>query len=101
MGVPCGKSTGQPGGSSTNYRDNGGSPNARNDPNNNPIPPIGGEGINPAAIQLSASGRVNAEVFQVITNVNGIQPSTNPNLMVLRDTIANMASAYEKITQLE
>src|SRR3990167_8181504 len=104
MGVPCGKSTGQPGGSSTNYRDNGGSPNARNDPNNNPIPPTDLATINPTATQLMARGQVvvNAGLLQVVTNnLNGILPCTDPSLLSLRDALARMAAAHDEIVQLQ
>src|SRR3990167_998692 len=102
MGGPCGKSTGQPGGSSTNYRDNGGSPNARNDPNNNPIPPIDQPDIAPEATNLTVHGRanINAGVLNVTAN-NGFQPSRDPGLLSLGDAISRMASAHEEIAQLK
>src|SRR3990167_2429652 len=102
MGVPCGKSTGQPGGSSTNYRDNGGSPNARNDPNNNPIPQTDLATINPAVTELMARGQVmvNAGLLHMVTNnLNGILPDAS--LLTLREALARMAAAHDEIVQLQ
>src|SRR3990167_3518310 len=98
MGVPCGKSTGQPVGSSTNYRDNGGSPNARNDPNNNPIPPNEPARDPRAVIQLVANGPVNAEVVNIN---NGYQGSRDPASVNPLTTVEGVISMKEELTRFQ
>src|SRR3990167_8711108 len=98
MGEPCGKSTGQPGGSSTNYRDNGGSPNARNDPNNNPSPPNEPARDPRAVIQLVANGPVMAEVVHIN---NGYQGGRDPNSVNMDATVAGVITIREELARLQ